>query len=52
VRSLVDEPHEAGAGRVIWNGEDQSGGSVASGVYFYKLKFGDGVITEKMMMIK
>ena len=52
VKTLVDEPLEAGSGQVVWNGDDQSGGSAASGVYFYELRFGDEVLSEKMMLIK
>lgn len=52
VRALADTHFAAGPGKIEWNGEDQSGGSVASGVYFYELRFGDDVITEKMMMLK
>jgi hypothetical protein len=52
VKTLVDEPREAGSGRVVWSGDDLSGGSAASGVYFYELRFGDDVLSEKMMLVK
>ena len=52
VRTLADEPHEAGPGQIVWNGDDQFGSNTASGVYFYELSFGEDVITEKMMLVK
>lgn len=35
-----------------WNGKDDNGNSVASGVYFYRLKFDDYQKTRKMIMMK
>ncbi len=52
VRNLVDEPREAGPGRIVWSGQTQSGGSASSGVYFYELRFGNEVLSEKIMLIK
>ncbi len=37
VRTLVTGPLAAGRSRVVWNATDQSGRTVASGVYFYRL---------------
>lgn len=39
-------------GSVIWNGKDQSGISVSSGVYFYKLKVGSSSYLHKMILMK
>jgi hypothetical protein len=52
VRVLHDGPVDAGAGSVIWNGEDQRGNPVSSGVYLYEVSgFGDRV-TGKMALVK
>lgn len=37
VRRLVDGTLAAGSYRLVWDGRDQAGRSVASGVYFYRL---------------
>jgi flagellar hook assembly protein FlgD len=36
VRSLVDESRSAGYHNVVWNGRDQNGSQVSSGVYLYR----------------
>lgn len=52
VRTLVDEPMTEGAHHVIWDGKDDSGDLVASGVYFYKLRSGNYENTKKMVLMK
>lgn len=52
VRTLVDEPMAAGTHDVIWDGKDEQGNQVASGIYFYKLRSGDYEDTKKMVMMK
>ena len=37
VKSLVTDSFESGNHSVIWNGKDDTGKSIGSGVYFYKL---------------
>ncbi|MCF7793309.1 MAG: hypothetical protein K9N09_04375 [Candidatus Cloacimonetes bacterium] len=37
---------------VVWNGKDDSGNSVSSGVYFYKIKAGKFTQTKKMILMK
>jgi len=52
VNTLVDGFQEAGSKSVIWDGRDNSGASVSSGVYFYRIEAGDFSMTRKMMMLK
>ena len=39
-------------GSVNWNGTDESGNSVSSGTYIYKMKTNNGEYTKKMIMLK
>lgn len=52
VTTLVDEELEAGWKSVTWNGRDDGGNQVATGVYLYRLEAGDIVMKKKMMLLK
>ncbi|MFA7056137.1 MAG: choice-of-anchor J domain-containing protein, partial [Candidatus Cloacimonadales bacterium] len=52
VRSLVNENRESGDHSVVWNGKDDNGKSVASGVFFYRMKSGKFSSTKKMILMK
>lgn len=52
VRRLVDEPKEAGWYSILWNGTDDAGRPVASGLYFYRLAAGDFVGQKKLLLVK
>lgn len=52
VKTLVDDMQRAGKQTVTWDGTDNGGRSVASGVYFYKLRAGDFSSTKKMLLLK
>lgn len=53
IRTLVDGYNQPGTYEVIWNGKNDSGQPVSSGIYFYKLKASNGLsIIRKMILIK
>ncbi len=52
VATLVRGPREAGAHEVIWNGKDESGRVVASGVYLYQLQTNGVVLKKKMLVVR
>jgi len=52
VRVLKDEIEREGYKRVVWDGRDDTGSEVASGIYFYRIVAGDFVKAKKMMMVK
>ena len=52
VKTLVDGVNEAGDHIIVWNGTNEAGKSVASGVYFYKMKANKFVSTKKMILMK
>lgn len=52
VITLVDELKEAGQYSVNWNGLDENGRRVSSGVYFYRMSAGDFTAVRKMVIVK
>jgi hypothetical protein len=52
IRTLVDEDQAAGHKTVRWDGADEEGNQVASGVYFYRIKAGDFTEARKMILMK
>jgi len=52
VRMLIDSDLKAGSHQVHWNGRNDRGESVASGIYMYTLKTGSERFTRKMTVLK
>ncbi len=52
IRSLVNDSRPVGTYRVMWDGRDDYGNLVATGVYLYQLRGTNALITKKMMFIK
>jgi len=52
VRTLVDGNVDAGAHDALWDGRDNAGRSVGSGVYFYRIESGSFVASRKMVLLK
>ena len=52
IRSLVHRSLEAGYHTFAWDGRDQHGYPVASGVYLYRLQAGQQVLVNKMALIR
>ena len=52
VKQLVSDQVLAGQHSVIWNGKDDNGKLVSSGIYFYKLKTKNYEKTKRMVLIK
>jgi hypothetical protein len=52
VRTLVDGWRGAGTWSVEWDGTNNAGARVASGVYFYQLRAGPATQTKKMTLLK
>jgi len=52
VRMLVDQHMKAGYKLVDWDGKDDNGNDVSSGIYFYRLQAGDFCQTKKMVLLR
>ena len=52
VKTLVNEFANEGAHQIVWNGQDDSNNSCASGLYFYKMTSGSYSKTNKMILMK
>ncbi len=52
IHLLVDEIQEPGFKRVFWNGRDQRGFEMASGIYFLRLQAGRQTLTRKVSLQK
>ncbi len=52
VRTLLDQTVPGGYQEAVWDGKDDGGRPVSSGVYFYHLKAGEKVLTNQLVLLK
>lgn len=52
IRTLVEATQPAGAQRISWDGRDENGAAVTSGIYLYKLRAGGIVQSRKMILLR
>ncbi len=52
IRTLVNDVKAPGYYQVLWNGRNNAGEEVSSGVYFYLLKVNNFIQTKKMLLLK
>ncbi|MCK9282487.1 MAG: T9SS type A sorting domain-containing protein, partial [Melioribacteraceae bacterium] len=52
INVLVEGEQSAGKQRITWNGKDSFGNSVASGIYFYRIKTNSFSQIRKMILLK
>jgi hypothetical protein len=50
VTTLISGHQRSGNHNVMWTGKDRNGNQVPSGIYFYRLSFGDQSLTKKMVL--
>jgi hypothetical protein len=52
VKTLVNEFKNEGSYTVVWDGKDEKGEEVSSGIYFYQLKVGEYTEAKKMLLLR
>jgi hypothetical protein len=52
VQTLSEGAFEQGLHRVMWNGKDDRGRPISSGIYFYRLETESKILTRKMVLSK
>ena len=52
VKTLVSGKMISGYHSVVWNGKNEFGNSVPSGIYYYRLEAGSNSITKRMVLLK
>jgi flagellar hook assembly protein FlgD len=52
IKTLVNGQQRVGVHEIPWNGLDDSGNRVASGVYLYRLKTRETIQTKKMILLR
>ncbi len=52
VRTLIEGPLDGGRRDVVWNGRDETGATVAAGVYFVRLECDQFIRGRKMVLLK
>jgi hypothetical protein len=52
IRTLVNGMYSAGSHSVVWNGTDDNGRAVSSGMYFYRMTAGEYTSVGRMMLLK
>ena len=52
VRTLINDQQEPGRYKIVWNATNDTGQSLASGMYVYRIKAGDFVSVKKLILMK
>lgn len=52
VKSFDHKTRPAGTHTLVWDGNDENGNRLVKGIYFYTLRVGDAVSTQRLVMIK
>lgn len=50
VRTLIQKEYRRGTYQIVWDGRDNAGGEVSSGIYFYNFRIGQKSYTGKLLV--
>ncbi|MCI0692366.1 choice-of-anchor D domain-containing protein [candidate division KSB1 bacterium] len=52
VKNLVEKPLPSGVHNVVWRGDNESGGTAVSGLYFVRLQAGNAVKVQRIVLVR
>lgn len=52
IQTLINSHYSPGIYKIVWDGKDENGRSLSSGVYFYRLKNGNKIESKKMILLR
>lgn len=52
IKTLVSHEQKPGCYTILWNGEDNNGRKVSSGVYFIRFATGEWMVQDKVLLVK
>jgi hypothetical protein len=52
IKTYPSTSYAKGENSVVWNGQDDNGNQVGSGIYFYRIRAGNWHKTQKMLLLK
>lgn len=52
IRTLIDQNRQAGSYQVVWDGKDDFGRNVATGMYVYRMQAADFTSVRKLILLK
>jgi hypothetical protein len=52
IKTLINARQSAGHHRISWDGTNEAGQRVSSGIYFYRLETDFGILTKKMLLVR
>ena len=52
IKNLVQKSHQPGNYKIMWDGTNNNGFSVPTGIYFYKINATDFISVRKLVLLK
>jgi flagellar hook assembly protein FlgD len=52
IKTLINSEYSAGSHSMQWNGDDNLGNKVSTGIYVYRMTSGNFASSKKMLLIK
>ncbi|MDZ7319410.1 MAG: hypothetical protein ONB11_09670 [candidate division KSB1 bacterium] len=49
---MIDSDHQPGYHQILWDGKDNSGNQVGTGIYLYQMRAAEFIALKKMVLIQ